>query len=460
MRRSWIIVLVMVTLVLTGAGVGHWRWDMTDDGRYSPNAATERLLEQAGDIRIESHMSGEMNSSMQRLADALENLCEDFGIDYATTDSHDLLQREGAQPVAMHDREQNGRSVQYTWWPYAVIRRGNQHTTIPLLHNQRGLSLEENINRSIENLEFSLARTIYYLVHPSSSEVRIVRGEDITTEEQRFELDQFIMDGGRVLWLVDGAQIDVRQLMQEGVSPVLTAYDKLREMIYHYGIRIEAGWIEDRQCDQFPYFFAPSLLTSEQSLMTHNLGQVSTFMVSPLSIVGSPKDSICYEILLASSTATRIRRAPGELRVEDLRNADESTFRYAHIPAAISMEGSFNSAFRHLGTKRNRSLPTRMIVIGTSSILQPAAQGMNNEEFIENALFWLSDDEGLLELRNKVVQLRLLNDARAHQYREKIQRVAIIVPLAILAMVAVAAWLIRRMRYIRPTKRERRLAEE
>ena len=447
MKKGWIIAIGVVVLALVGVRMWPLRWDMTDDRRYSLNPATEALLEKSGKIEIESHLTGELNSGMRRLANAVEAMAEEMGARYSESENNEGLSKQGLQPIDLHERTQNGKSVQMEIWPYAVVRQGSKSEIVRLLHNQRGLSGEENINRSIENLEFGIAEAIYRLQTDSvnAARIRVVRGQDVPDEAARFELDQFIMDGGRVLWLVDGVEMQPQALTEQGASPVLSANDELREMLYRYGVRVEGGWIEDRQCVQYPYFFAPLLLTSQQSLITHNLGQVSTMMASPLSVVGT-EDSIKREILLASSTASRVRRAPGEIRLQD---QDETTFGYAYIPAAMSLEGEFPSAFRHLGSKRDKSVKTKMVIVGTSSILAPAVSGVNNEEFMENALFWLSDDEGLLELRNKVVQLRLLNDQRAHRYRTTIQVLAIAIPLVLLAMVAGIAMIAEKHRYVR-----------
>lgn len=422
------------------------RWDMTDDHRYSLNPATKALLRQAGKVHITSYLTGDLNSGFQRLSDELEATAREFHADYKTATVEGKAAQE-LQPILLHERTINGRSQQMEIYPYVDVTIGGKNLTIKLLHNQRGLSGEENINRSIEDLEYKLAEAVYTLTRDSANShpVRIVTGADVASGEQRFEVDQFIMNGGRVLWALDGVQADRTMLAREGVSPVLAANESASEMLYHYGVRVEAGWIEDRQCMQYPYYFAPLLLTSQQSPITRNLGQTSTILTSPISVVGG-EDGITKTILLASSTASRVRRAPGEIRLQD---EDESTFRYAYVPAALALEGEFKSAFRHLGTKRDTSLPTRQIVVGTSSILQESLPGMNNEEFLQNALAWLADEDGLLELRNKVVQLRLLNDSRSHAHRQTIMTTAIALPIVLLAMVALISILTYKRRYTR-----------
>ena len=195
---------------------------------------------------------------------------------------------------------------------------------------------------------------------------------------------------------------------------------------------------------------------------------MSTF-VSPIDAVGG-EDGIDKRILLATSTASRVTATPGEVDLNDM-NPDMEKFIYQYVPVAVSLEGSFPSAFAHRmmpdGIEsdepiRKTSVKTRQVVIGSGSILLNETQkgqilpmgydrysGMqfSNRDFVTNAVLWLTDSEGLISLREKSVALRLLNDKRAHDNRREIQSISIILPISILALIGGIVWIIRKRKY-------------
>lgn len=427
-------------LALLGAWLRPFRLDLTDDKRYSLSPTTKALLRSTeGEIELTSYLLGDLNPSLRRLQRAVRATAEEMGATYR--EQVYTGGREALRPTLIHERTQAGRSAQTEVYPYVRIVANGDTTWISLLHNQRGLSGEENLNRSIENLEFSFAQAL--LPRRERREVRILDGHDLQTREARAELDRYLMEGGRALLAIDGVQTQTDMLVQEGQAPVLAANEELREQLYHYGVRIEAGWIEDKQCIRPPYYFAPLLLTAQNSPITRNLGQVSTTMASPVTIVGG-EDGIEKEVLLASSTASRVQRAPGMIIVGE---TDESSFRWAYIPVAVALEGELPSAFRHLGATRDKSVRTRLIVAGSSSLLREGMAGLSNDEFMQNALAWLADDEGLLSLRSRTVSLRLLNDERAYRHIGLIRTLAVAVPLLVLALLALICIIIHHKKY-------------
>jgi ABC-2 type transport system permease protein len=226
---------------------------------------------------------------------------------------------------------------------------------------------------------------------------------------------------------------------------------------------------EQPNLQPMPWTYAPLLLTSQGSPITRNMGQVMSTFVSPLDAVGG-EDGIEKRILLATSTASRITATPGEVNLNDM-NPDLSLFKYEYVPVAVSMEGSFASAFAHRmmpegitcdEAVRKSSTRTRQIVIGSGSIpLNETQKGQilpmgydrysgmqfSNRDFIANAVLWLTDSEGLISLREKSVALRLLNDRRAHDKRLTVQLVSTISPIAILAIIGGLVVIIRKKKY-------------
>ena len=510
------------------------RWDLTDDKHYSLSEASKTLLTATdAPIEITILLDGDLNAGFRRLKKATEETVEELAV-YSdlkvSKDFKDIKDSLGLRPIVIHEREQNGKTAQTTVYPYALMRYKGKQTVVSLLKNTRGLSGEENLNASIEQLEFAFMEALQGLTRTQTPRIAILEGHnepdeahtyDLTmalskyfqvdrgmigtdvhmldgykailiispqtafTDTERFIIDQYIMRGGTVLWAIDGVRFSEQVLQQEGYTPIVALDLGLTEMLFRYGIRINPALVQDIQClsipvnvstdpeqpnlQPMPWTFAPLLLTSEGSPVTRGLGQVMSTFVSPLDAVGG-EDGIEKRILLATSTASRVTASPGEVNLSDM-NPDLNTFQYQYVPVAVSLEGSFGSAYAHrmvpegiTGNEaiRKTSTKTRQVVIGSGSIVLNELQrstplpmgydrysGMqfSNRDFIVNALLWLTDSEGLIGLREKTVARRLLNDRRAHEQRTSVQAISTISPVALLALVGGLVYIIRKRKY-------------
>ena len=219
-----------------------------------------------------------------------------------------------------------------------------------------------------------------------------------------------------------------------------------------------------------PWTFAPLLLTSQVSPITRNVAQVTATMASAIDIVGED-DGIRKEVLLATSSASRLTSAPA--KVDLSMGSDSEGFNQAFVPVAVSLEGVFPSIYAHLLPPEEVTLttpllreskPTRQIVVAAGSTIrndwqqgQPLPLGYDrytqmqfgNRDFMVNAVLHLTDDRGWLQLRQKEFTLRLINDQRARQTRIAAQVISIVIPLALLAIVGGAMLILRRKRYVK-----------
>jgi len=536
------ILLCILYSVLGTLSVQAWtlRWDLTDDKHYSLSEASKNLLRQTdAPIEVTLLLDGDLNAGFRRLKKATEETVEELAV-YSdlkvSKDFKDIKDSLGLRPIVIHEREQNGKTAQTTVYPYALMRYKGKQTVVSLLKNTRGLSGEENLNASIEQLEFAFMEALQGLTRTQTPRIAILEGHnepdeahtyDLTmalskyfqvdrgmigtdvhmldpykailiispqtafSDTERFIIDQYIMRGGTVLWALDGVRFSEQVLQQEGYTPIIALDLGLTEMLFRYGVRVNPALVQDIQClsipvnvstdpeqpnlQPMPWTFAPLLLTSEGSPITRGLGQVMSTFVSPIDAVGG-EDGIEKRILLATSTASRVTASPGEVNLSDM-NPDLNTFQYQYVPVAVSLEGSFGSAYAHRMVPEGvtvsgeglavsdiikRSTKTRQVVIGSGSILLNELQrttplpmgydrysGMqfSNRDFIVNALLWLTDSEGLIGLREKTVAMRLLNDRRAHEQRTSVQAISTISPVALLALVGGLVYIIRKRKY-------------
>lgn len=536
MRGYRFIGLCILYSVLCTFNVQAWtfRWDLTDDKHYSLSEASKTLLRQTdAPIEVTLLLDGDLNAGFRRLKKATEETLEEMDV-YSdlkvVKDAKDLKDSIGLSPIIIHEREQNGKTAQTTVYPYALMQYKGKKAVVTLLKNTRGLSGEENLNASIEQLEFAFMEALHLLQQTETPRIAILEGhgepdeahtydlmaalskyyqvdrgrlgQDVHvlddyqailivnpqtpfSEAERFIIDQYIMRGGAVLWSVNGVRFSEDILQSEGFTPIIALDLGLTEMLFKYGVRVNPALVQDMQClpipvnvssdpqqpnlQPMPWTYAPLLLTSQGSPVTKNMGQVMSTFVSPIDAVGG-EDGIDKRVLLATSTASRVTATPGEVDLNDL-NPDIKAFIYQYVPVAVSMEGSFPSAFAHRmvpeGVEsdepiRKNSTKTRQIVIGSGSVLLNELQknqalpmgydrysGMqfSNRDFVTNAVLWLTDSEGLISLREKNVALRLLNDKRAHDERAKVQTVSVVAPIAILALIGSVVWIVRKKRY-------------
>lgn len=302
-------------------------------------------------------------------------------------------------------------------------------------------------------------------------------------ETERFIIDQYIMHGGAVLWAVDGVRFSEEMLQSKGVTPIIEHEIGIKDMLFRYGIRIEPALVQDIQCltiplasgssqqsdIQIPWTYAPILQTNPYHPISRNVGAIMSTFVSPINAV-NVEDSIDKIALLFTSTNTRLIATPNEVNLNDI-NPDWNTFTEQHVPVAVAMEGRFPSAYAHRmmpeGVISNepickRGVHARQVVIGTGSVLMNEAirnqvfpmgydryrnHLFSNRDFIVNAVLWLTDGEGLISLRSKIVPLRLLNTKRAYDKRSTVETISTICPILILALIGGTVWIIRKRRY-------------
>lgn len=498
------------------------RYDLTDDKRYTLHPSVKQLVD-GRSITITCYLEGDLNSGFRRLRKAVDELADELNVYGNVTLEEGEISApiKGIEPVVIHERTSEGKMVQTTVYPYAKIRCGERSTIVSLLKNQRGLSGEENLNQSIENLEYTFAEAIDILLRDKTEKIAFIEGHGELPEEnvydlsmalsryfqidrgqlgeepgvlddykvviiadpqekfsdrEKFVLDQYLMSGGRILWVLNGVRFSENVLAKDGFTPVIPLDLNLQDMLFQYGVRIEPVLVEDLQSlpipvdvsapgqepnfQPMPWYYAPLLLGNQYSPVTHNIGQVSSTFASAVSSVNE-SENINKTILLATSTTSRVVGTPAEVDLGEL-NPDLEQFRQQYIPVAMAIEGVFPSAFRHLGSTRKESVKTKQIVIASGSIIRNEVQqgqliplgydrysGMQfaNRDFLCNAILYLNDDNGLINLRQREVALRLLNDHRAHQNRAAIQWIATALPLILLALVAACYIPLRKWRW-------------
>ena len=311
MNGYWrhIVVLGLCAILLALSYVWRVRWDLTDDKHYSLSEASKSLLRQTDEpIEVRLLLGGDLNAGFRRLKKAAEETCAEMAVygnvKLKTEDTNiDSLSSLGLQPTIIHERTQNGKTAQTTVYPYALMQYKGKRAIVTLLKNTRGLSGEENLNASIEQLEFAFMEALHLLQQRETPRVAILEGhgepdevhtydlmsalskyyqvdrgqitdhqspitdyhlldgyqailvvspQEAFSEQERFIIDQYIMRGGAVLWAINGVRFSEQVLQSDGFTPVLPLDLGLTEMLFKYGIRVNPALVQDIQCLPIP----------------------------------------------------------------------------------------------------------------------------------------------------------------------------------------------------------------
>ncbi len=560
MNKSFVISLSVIAAIIILSQWLSFRIDMTADKRYSISQPTRQLLRNLEDpIDITLYLDGELNPGFLRLQTAVVDLSEEFRLyaaeglelevvnpnsftDNELKDFYQLMYKNGLSPTEVNERDRDGKLTKQTLYPFAKLHLADRSLFVPLLQNQRGKSGAENLNASIETLEYRFTDALRRLIPHQPVKIAFIEGhgelpepyvydaelafsqyfqvdrgvigndasmlndykaiviadpQTPFSEADKYIIDQYIMRGGRVMWLIDGVHISDDGLSKDGFTPAIPMDVNLTDMLFRYGVRINPVLVQDQQClsvpvnissnastpdyQPMPFYYAPLLLTSFDSPVSKNVSQVMSSFVSTIDFVGEGTEQ-SREYLLATSNASRLISTPAKIDLTEL-DLENTLFQYAYMPVAVSIDGQFESVFAHRvkpdgvqdsGAKRQQG-ESRQIVIAGGSIIRNEVQkgeplpmgydrlsGMQfgNRDFIRNAMLWLTDDDGWIQLRNKEITLRLLNNNVARNSRHRIQAVTIISPLIFLTLIAFCSLLLRYYRYKRNEQKNESVSPE
>ena len=186
-RYKEIIILAVCALLIALSHVFVVRWDLTDDKHYSLSEASKTMLRSLdGTAEVTLLLDGDLNAGFRRLKKATEEIIDEMSVygelkikNYElTSSSSDSLAAMGLSPIIIHEREQNGKTAQTTVYPYALITYQGRRAVVTLLKNTRGLSGEENLNASIEQLEFAFMEALHLLQQTQTPRVAILEGHN------------------------------------------------------------------------------------------------------------------------------------------------------------------------------------------------------------------------------------------------------------------------------------------
>ena len=465
-------------------------------------------------------------------------------------DTYKQLYQSGLNPTDVVVKNSDGSSKQMVIWPGALVSyRNDTEIAIDLLENQLGQSSEEALNASMQNLEFRLIDAVKKVTRRARPNLAFVEGHgelgekevyDITQtlaqnynvvrveidgkidalihrtqdeekevkafpsfdaiiiakptqpfdERDKFLIDQYIMHGGKVLWLVEPVLATMDSLQSQESTIGLEQDLNLDDMLFKYGVRLNRDLLLDLTCAALPirtgqvagqaqleffrWFYFPLLQAASEHPMVRNMNAIKADFVSSMDATTSA-NGIDQIPLLKTSDYTKVSGAPVFITLAMLRQTpDKRMFSSKGKNVAYLLKGSFPSLYANRIPQEivddqatdfmEESKPTAMIVVADGDIIRnqidirtrkPLPLGFDqytqntyaNKEFIENAISYLVDGEGLIDIRSRELKVRLLDKTRIDQERTKWQVINTLLPIALIIALGFVMAFIRKKKY-------------
>lgn len=464
----------------------------------------------------------------------------------ARKEFHDQLRDKGLIKQTPTFTDDNGTDVQVDLFPWSIATYHGRETNIPLLGTNNLQPSEEQLNHAVEGLEYELSNAMRKLQMTFKPRIAITQGhgehdslqvadlvktlreyyqvdfvtlagnlsafrdtvqnetqiankynaiiiaspDSAFTPNDLFIIDQFIMYGGKALFLVDPVNTNMDSLAMTGVTIGLPRAMGLEELTFRYGARLNTTLVEDLNCsnlalpapgqpNQFisvPWYYSPTILPRETHPIVKNLDRIKFDFLSTVDTVGTTAD-IKKTVLLRASDKSRFLRTPTRVALQMAMIPREAkTFNKPNEPVAVLLEGSFDSYYKNKflpDTIKNSPLigfkdhgkETKIIVIGDGDVAanlvykgKALPLGMDrlnrmnrevyaNKTFLLNCMNYMLDDKGLLSVRSRDVTLRLLERTRIKEHRLKWQLINTIGPVAYVIFFGILSFWLRRRRY-------------
>jgi gliding-associated putative ABC transporter substrate-binding component GldG len=525
------IVIVIISLILINF-VGsklYKRFDLTEDHRYTLSKTTLNIVENVQEnILIKIYLEGDFPAEFKRLQvetklhlEELKAINKNIQFKFVNpTDIAEDLIESGLEPSRLQVQE-NGKLSEIIIFPWAVVQYKNKSETIPLLKDIFSNSQDEQLESSIQNLEYAFTNAIHKLTSKKEKKIAIIKGngelDDIYiadflrkiseyyrlapftldsvakqpqktlkelsefdliiiskpteqfSEEEKYTLDQFSMNGGKSIWLIDNVQAELDSLMLTGESLAYPRDLNLTDLFFNYGVRINYDLINDvysskiplatgnvgnkTQFNSFVWKYFPLVNSKNNHAITNNIEAVNLRFSNSIDTL---KNNIQKTILLQSSPLSKAIGAPAIISLKSIaEKTNPAEYSNGNIPIGVLLEGNFKSAYTgrtkpfKINNSKDKSIVTKMIVIADGDIIaneiskgQPLELGVDkwtnqrfgNKEFLLNCVNYLLDDNGLINIRSKTIKINFLDKEKVFNEARKWQLLNILFPLILLGI--------------------------
>lgn len=543
-RTGTHIILVFIALITINFAASklYKRFDLTSDKRYTLSKTTENIVKNLQETAfVNVYLEGDFPAEFKRLQIETKQHLEElsainsnikFRFIDPINDAESLI-KEGLEPSRLSVQE-GGKVSEAVIFPWATIEYNGKKENISLLASQTTGSQEEQLQNSIQNLEYAFSDAIHKVTSETKQKIAILKGNgelediylagfllklrqyytlapftldsvnvhpqktleqltdyDLTiiakptekfSEAEKFTLDQYITNGGKTLWLIDNVTAELDSLLQSGQSVVLNKDLNLTDQLFSYGVRINytivrdayssmirlaSGNVGDKaQYQDFLWPYYPLVTSQNNHPITKNIDRVNLKFANSIDTL---KNGIKKTVLLQSSEVSKAVGTPFIISLEEVVNKpSQEDYNIGNQILGVLLEGAFTSAYNNrvkpfeTPIYKEKSSDSKMIVIADGDVIaneiyqgQPLQLGVDkwtnirygNADFLMNAINYMLDDTGLLQLRSKTIQLQFLDKQKAYNERAFWQTINVAIPLALLAIFGIIYTFIRKRKY-------------
>ncbi|WP_431123979.1 gliding motility-associated ABC transporter substrate-binding protein GldG [Flagellimonas flava] len=443
------------------------------------------------------------------------------------------LQRIGLEPARV-TVEENGKVSQELVFPWAMVNYQNQTVKVPLLKNKLGSTMEDRVNNSVQQLEYAFADAFTKLSISEKKRVAVIKGNgelddlhiadylttirdyynigaitldsvatnpqsvldqlkgfdlaliakptEAFTDEEKYVLDQFVINGGESIWLMDQVAIELDSIFAGGGNAIALPRElNLKDFFFKFGVRINpvlvndmyftqivlaSGDGNDSQYNPVPWYYNPMVFSQNNHPINTNIEAVRYQFASAMEVLENDYD---HTVLLRSSPLSKTEGTPKPIGLDILNQPpNRASYTDGNQPLAVLVEGDFVSMFKNrikpveLENTLEEGPSNKMIVISDGDVIKnqlrngvPLELGYDkwtnssygNKEFLVNCINFLLEDTGLINIRNRRVSIPLLDVEKIAAQKSKWQIVNIAIPVLLTLVFGILFGLYRKRKF-------------
>ena len=457
------------------------------------------------------------------------------------------LFEKGFSPINITTTKSNTQVQQYIF-PYLEITHKGRNFIVPLISSKKGIAGDGIIAGSIENLEYNLYSSIRSIANDQKDKIVFLYGHGELPAEYLYDfiaslsecydidsisineklnaltdrvydsvdvnkvtisnkykcmvvakptsifsykdlyiIDQYIMHGGRVLWLLDALNVSMDSLQSQPTTFATSNFTGVDDILFRYGAKVNTNLVMDLQCAKvpivtgqyqdnmpqmsfYPWNFFPEIHPNSNHIVSDKISPVKLEFASTIDTTAS---SATKTPLLTTSNGTRIMNAPVNVSLNMLKQKqDPKLFNAGAKTVALLLEGEFSSAFKNRLTAtmeentqiafKDFSDSTAMIVVSDGDIARNdfingqilplgydkfTKQMYGNKESLVNCVNYLCGDEDLIPLRSRELIMRKLDTAKIEREKTLWQVVNVALPIVVVLLAGVILNIVRRKRF-------------
>ena len=544
---EFVLTVAILLLVNIIASQYFFRIDLTEDKRYTIAPATKKILKNLDDVvYVEVYLEGEFPAGFKRLQSSIKETLDEFSIyagskvqykfidPSAETDPqrrgriYNQLAQRGIQPTNLFAKEKD-KQIEKLIFPGALVVYKEKEVPVQFLKGNKAAGSAEMLNQSVEGVEYELISAIRQLTIGNKKSIAFVEGhgeypaKDVADayqslskfynvyrikleqindlsdydaliiarpqtaypEQDKFKLDQYIVNGGKVLFFLDAVKVDMDSISANGALAIPYEYS-LDDLLFKYGVRVNRNLIQDLNSGFYPmnvgtmgdkpqiqlvnWRYFPLLNTFGDNPIVKNLEAIYSKFISTIDTVkaiGITKTPLIY-----TSQYCKVYSAPVDVQFNEARKQpDPRDYNQGPLPVCYLLSGEFASLYK------NRPLPSpglafkeknkssQLIVFSDADIIRNdigkdgreyplgfdrfSGNTFGNKAFVLNALDYMLNEEGLINVRAKEIMLRPLDKLKVEEERSQWQIINLVLPILLVIVFGIIRYYLRKRRYER-----------